>query len=99
MNSKELKSVICNRTGVPLSVVSLVLDTEYLEISNRLKAGEDVDLGRIIRLSTDTRTFNVRHPQTKMPYTVIRTVLVSKAKHRLKEFLNGKIRSIYQSTK
>ena len=99
MNSKELKSIICNKTGVPLSVVSLVLDTEYLEISNRLNAGENIDLGNIIRLSTDTRKFNVRHPQTKMPYTVIRTVLVAKAKHKLKEFLNGKIRSIHQSTK
>lgn len=95
MNSKELKSIICNKTGVPLSVVSLVLDTEYLEISNRLKAGENVDLGNIIRLSADTRTFNVRHPKTKISYTVIRTILVAKAKHKLKEFLNGKIRSIH----
>ena len=95
MTAKELRMELARRTGLPAPVIHLILHTLCDVIAEKIKAGEKVDLENIIRLECTRRTFNIRHQKTGERSAITKVVLLARAKHKLKEFLNGKIRSLH----
>jgi nucleoid DNA-binding protein len=88
MNPSDIKAEVASKSGLPRSLVAHILDSLEDVLREAILRGQEVNIGKLIRISSVERTMSTRNKMTGERKEVRRILLTIRPRKPFRKELN-----------